>query len=204
MTKQILLAASCTIALAVSSIGAMAAGDAAAGKAKSATCVACHQADGNSTNPEWPKIAGQGAKYLVKQLKDYKSGARVNAVMQGMVAALSEQDMEDLAAYFASQNTTGGFVSEENYELGKRIYQGGNLATGVPACSACHGPAGKGNPAGAMPALSGQHALYTANQLKAFRAKMRANDANGMMRGSARWLSDEEIEAVSEYIGGLH
>ena len=204
MTKQILLAASCTIALAVSSMGAMAAGDAAAGKAKSATCVACHQADGNSTNPEWPKIAGQGAKYLVKQLKDYKSGARVNAVMQGMVAALSEQDMEDLAAYFASQNTTGGFVSEENYELGKRIYQGGNLATGVPACSACHGPAGKGNPAGAMPALGGQHALYTATQLKAFRSKMRANDANGMMRGSARWLSDEEIEAVSEYIGGLH
>ena len=150
-------------------------------------------------------MAGQNAKYLAKQLRDLKAQkTRKNAVMMGMVAALSEQDMEDLAAFYASQNSTGGFVSEGNAELGEKIFQGGNIDTGVPACAGCHGPAGKGNPSGGIPALAGQHATYSAMQLKAFRSGDRANDPNNMMRGAARWLSDAEIAAVAEYMAGLH
>ena len=181
-----------------------AAGDASAGEAKSTTCMACHGADGNSTNPEWPKIAAQHEKYIDKQLNDYKAGRRVNAVMLGMVAALSPQDMADLAAFYATKIRTGGFASESRAALGEKIYRGGNAKTGVPACMSCHGPSGAGDPLGGIPSLSGQHAKYIATQLYAFRDGERANDPKSMMRDAARWMSKEEIEAVAEYVAGLH
>ncbi len=188
-------------------------GDAAAGKEKSAACAACHSADGNSTNPEWPKLAGQHAGYTVKQLQEFKTGAtdpeaekgvRINATMNGMVAALKDQDMEDLAAYFAAQKGTLGEAAPDLVELGEAIYRGGNMETGVSACMACHGPSGAGNSAANFPTLSGQHAKYTEIQLKAFRSHQRANDSSQMMRDIAAKMSDKEIEAVASYIQGLH
>ncbi|HSS63934.1 MAG TPA: c-type cytochrome [Gammaproteobacteria bacterium] len=181
-----------------------AAGDAAAGQAKAAVCAACHGADGNSTNPEWPKVAGQHPKYVEKQLRDFKAGRRLNAMMTGMVAPLSEQDMADLAAFYAGKARTGGFASESRVALGEKIYRGGNAKSGVPACMGCHGPAGAGDPLGGIPALSGQHAKYVAIQLHAFREGERSNDPKAMMRDVARWMTKDEIEAVSEYIAGLH
>lgn len=183
---------------------AYAAGDPAAGKTKSATCAACHNADGNSTNPEWPKLAGQNARYLEKQLRDFKSGARKNEIMAGIVAPLSEQDMADLSAFFASMSRSGGFASEARLQTGEKIYRGGNPESKVPACMACHGPAGAGDPLGGIPSLSGQHAKYTATQLNAFRDGARSNDDKAMMRDVARWMTMEEIDAVAEYIAGLH
>lgn len=181
-----------------------AAGDAQAGEDKAQACAACHGANGNSPNPEWPNLAGQHASYTSQQLAQFKSGERENPVMAGMVASLSPQDMADLAAYFATLPPAGGFVSEEHLALGERIYRGGNKETGVPACMACHGPNGAGDPMAGVPSLSGQRATYTANQLKAFRSGTRANDRQRMMREASRWLSDDEIAAVSDYISGLH
>jgi cytochrome c553 len=184
---------------------AAAAGDAQAGKAKAQACAACHGADGNSTNPEWPSLAGQHAVYISKQLADFKAGEqRADPVMAGQVAPLTPEDMANLGAYFATLTPAGGFVSEERVTLGERIYRGGNQDSGVPACIACHGPNGAGDPMAGVPALSGQRANYTAKQLTAFRNGARSNDRNGTMRGASRWLSDEEVQAVSEYVAGLH
>jgi cytochrome c553 len=201
MKKMLAMAATCV--LVGSATVALAAGDATAGKQKSASCAACHNADGNSTNGEWPKLAGQGAKYAAKQLREFKSGERANAIMSGMAAPLSDQDMEDLAAYFASQTITGGEADPELVALGQALYRGGNLASGVSACSACHGPNGAGNPEAGFPALGGQHAQYTETQLKAFRSMERANDAGQMMRNTAMRMTDAEIKAVASYIQGL-
>lgn len=203
MNKWLVLAA--TISLAAGTAPAMAAGDAAAGKAKSGTCAGCHGMDGNSANPEWPNLAGQHPRYLEKQLKDFKAGTdRSNPTMAGMVAALSEADMADLAAYFSSLPRKVGAADESLVELGQKIYRGGNPATGVAACIGCHGPTGAGNPAANFPALSGQHAKYVENQLKAFRSGQRKNDAGKMMRSIASKMSDEEIKAVASYVQGLH
>lgn len=183
----------------------VAAGDAQAGKAKAQACAACHGADGNSTNPQWPSLAGQHAVYISKQLGDFKAGEqRTDPVMAGQVAALTPEDMANLGAYFATLTPAGGFVSEERLPLGERIYRGGNQDSGVPACIACHGPNGAGDPMAGVPALSGQRANYTAKQLTAFRKGARSNDRNGSMRDASRRLSDEEIHAVSEYVAGLH
>ncbi len=182
----------------------LAAGDIAAGKQKSAACAACHGVDGNSANPEWPKLAGQNEKYLFKQLMDFKQEKRVNPLMSGPVAPLSKQDMEDLAAYFASQSGTPGSAEPGQLELGEMIYRGGNLETGVAACMGCHAPTGVGNAAAAFPKLSGQHSKYTSTQLRHFRDNIRANDQAGMMRTVAGKMTVEEIEAVSQYIAGLH
>ncbi len=203
MNKWLVLAA--TISLAAGTAPATAAGDAAAGKAKSGTCAGCHGMDGNSANPEWPNLAGQHAKYLEKQLKDFKAGTdRSNPTMAGMVAALSEADMADLAAYFSSLPRKVGAADKSLVELGQKIYRGGNPATGVAACIGCHGPTGAGNPAANFPALSGQHAKYVENQLKAFRSGQRKNDAGKMMRSIASKMTDEEIKAVASYVQGLH
>jgi cytochrome c553 len=183
----------------------LAAGDPAAGKAKSATCASCHGVDGNSANPEWPKLAGQHAAYLEKQLKDFKAAeVRSNAMMAPMVAPLSEQDMADLAAYYAEQTIRIGAADEALVETGEDIYRGGNAASGVAACIGCHGPAGRGNPAANFPSLSGQHAKYVENQLHAFKNGERSNDANKMMRNTAGKMTDKEIRAVSSYVEGLH
>ncbi len=183
-------------------------GDPAAGKAKSATCVACHGADGNSSNPEWPKLAGQGEAYLLKQLMNFKADPdspnhRSNASMNGMVMPLSEQDMADLAAYYASQKPSKGTAAADKVELGRMIYKGGNNSSGVAACAACHGPNGNGNPKAKFPSLAGQHAQYTVLQLEAFSAGERANDPAQMMRNIAAKMSKEEMQAVAEYVAGL-
>lgn len=161
------------------------AGDPENGKTLSQTCAICHGNDGNSSNPVWPKLAGQHAEYIVKQLKDFKDGKRVNAQMAPMVASLSDQDMKDLGAYYSSQKSKDGSANPELIELGQKIYRAGDSETGLPACMACHGPSGSGNPGALYPMLSGQHAEYTAIQLKAFKAEERSNDANKVMRSIA-------------------
>jgi cytochrome c553 len=182
----------------------MAEGNASAGKAKSQACAACHGVDGNSASDMFPKLAGQGEAYLLKQLMEFKSGARANAVMAPMVAGLSDQDMADLAAYFASKKVTPGAVSEDLLNAGKTLYQAGNRASGVPACSSCHGANGAGVPAAKWPALSGQHPAYIEAQLKAFAEGARNNDPNNMMRDIASRLTAAEMKAVAAYVSGLH
>lgn len=179
-------------------------GNASAGQAKSMVCAGCHGADGNSFNPEWPSLAGQHAVYIAKQLSDFKAGDRSNPLMSGQAMGLSDEDMQDLAAYFASLKAKPtGKASAEKVELGEALYRGGNTASGVTACAACHGPAGSGNAPAKFPALAGQHAAYTTAQIKAFRSGERANDLNGMMGDIAKKMTDAEIEAVSQYIQGL-
>ena len=180
-------------------------GDPAAGEAKAALCVSCHGPAGNSVNPEWPKLAGQHAEYTAKQIHDFKKGTtRSDQLMAPMIAALSDQDIEDIAAYYAAQSSTGGFASEELHALGERVYRGGNAESGVPACIACHGPRGEGNDLAGFPSLAGQHATYTAKQLENWRLGLRANDPNEMMTDAVRYLTPREAMAVSEYIAGLH
>jgi cytochrome c553 len=179
------------------------AGDAVAGKAKAATCGACHGADGNSLAPNFPKIAGQGERYLAKQITDIKNGDRQVPEMMGFVSALSETDIADISAFYAGQKASGGAADPAQVELGKRIFLGGNEETGVPACIACHGPAGKGMAAAGFPALSGQHAAYTEKQLLDFYNAKRTNDAANVMRDIAKRMHMNEIKAVSSYIQGL-
>ncbi len=201
--KKWLVSISMSALLAASGI-TMAAGDAEAGKTKSATCLACHMADGNSVNPEWPKLAGQHAAYLEKQIIEFKAGeVRNNALMAPMVASLSEQDAADLAAYFSSQTQTTGKADPKLVEKGRKIYVAGIADKEVSACSSCHGPSGYGNPAANFPRVSGQHATYLANTMKDFRAGVRNNDPQGMMRDVVARMSDEEIAAVSSYLQGL-
>lgn len=192
---------------------AQAAGDATAGQAKAAVCGACHGADGNSMVPNFPKLAGQGERYLVKQLQDIKSGARQVPEMAGITPGLSDQDMADLAAFYASQKVKVGAADPALVELGQKLYRGGSAEAGVTACAACHGANGLGMPEAGFPALSGQHSTYIETQLKAFRAagredaegKRRTNDGETkMMQATAARLSDNDIKALSSYLSGLH
>jgi cytochrome c553 len=187
------------------SVSAMAAGSAEAGQAKSATCMACHGADGNSMNPEWPTLASQHASYIQKQLKQFKAGERQNPLMTPMAMMLQDQDMEDLAAYFSTQALRPtGETDPAKLELGQRIYRAGSQANGgVAACAGCHGPAGAGNPGAAYPRIGGQHATYVAMQLRNYKSGARATDPNQMMRSIASKLSEAEIDAVASYIQGL-
>ena len=174
----------------------------------SQVCVACHNADGNSALPANPKLAGQHQEYIYKQLKNFKAAdgkpaERVNPIMGGMVAALSDDDMKNVAAYFASQKLKGETAKSANtVEAGQKLYRAGNASKNLPACAACHGPAGGGIPA-QYPRISGQFAEYTEAQLKAFRAGERGNDPNGMMRTVALKMTDAEIKAVADYVAGL-
>ncbi len=180
---------------------AMAQGDAAAGQSKAAVCFGCHGADGNSTAPTFPKLAGQNPVYIVKQLKDIKGGVRQSALMVGFAAGLSEQDMEDLAAFFGTMKVSSAAVTDaELVAKGHAIYTAGVQSKGVAACSACHSPEGAGNGLAGFPAVKGQYAMYVEGQLKAFRSGARANDPANMMRDVAGKLSDDEIKAVSAYI----
>ena len=190
---------------------AFATGDAAAGEALTATCAACHGADGNSAVGAFPKLAGQNQRYLVKQLQDIKSGLRPVPQMAGQTDNMSDEDMQDIAAFYEAQTTTVGQAKADLVELGESIYRAGIADKGVPACTACHSPTGQGNGPAGFPALGGQHAEYLAAQLKAFRTgvdqpeKGRVNDGESrIMRSSAALLSDLEIEAVASYISGLH
>lgn len=196
-------AAAAGILFASSSAAVLVDGNPEDGAAAAMPCQSCHGLDGNSPSPEWPKLAGQHASYLKKQLQDYKSGARMNAIMSSMAANLSDEDITNLAAYYSSQDLTQGATPEQYAELGKKLYQQGNKESGVPACMACHGPAGRGNPAAGWARLSGQHAQYVETQLKNYRSGERANGPNQMMQGVAKKMTDEEITAVSHYVSGL-
>lgn len=182
---------------------AHAAGDATAGKGKTAVCGACHGADGNSPAAMFPKLAGQNEAYLVKQMNDIKSGARPVVEMTGLLDAMSDQDIADIAAYFAKQAGTVGHAAKDLVEQGQKIYRGGIAKKGVAACTACHTPTGEGMAQAGFPAIGGQHAAYTEKQLKMFRNGERNNDPQGMMQDIAGKLSDAEIKAVSSYIQGL-
>lgn len=186
-------------------------GNAEAGKAKSATCAACHGPDGNSPTDMYPKIAGQHAGYIYKQLKEFKAGmtsggkeGRNNAVMGGMVAALSDQDMKDLAVFYASQTMKSGTTPEDVVARGQQLFRAGDMDRGIAACIACHGPRGVGHSLANFPKISFQHPAYIKAQLESFRSGTRANDMNGMMRDIAKKLTDEDIEVLSKYLGGLH
>ena len=179
------------------------AGDIEAGKAKSAVCAACHGADGNSTNPVWPSLAGQHANYSYKQLMDFKQGRRVNAQMTGMVAPLSETDMQDLAAYYASLAPKGVPFDGDLIATGEGIYRGGITETRVAACMGCHSPSGRGNGPAGWPSLAGQHPEYIVAQLQAFKHGARANDTGKMMRNVAERMSDLEMESVAAYLAGI-
>ncbi|WP_261882347.1 c-type cytochrome [Vibrio pelagius] len=182
-----------------------------AGKAKSQTCVACHGADGNSLITQYPKLAGQHEKYLEKQLKDLKLGmtsggkqGRNEPVMGAMAMPLSEQDMADLAAYYASLPISNNSTPENVVEEGQVLYTAGDAERGLTACIACHGPRGNGTELSGFPKISGQHAEYIKAQLEKFRDGSRNNDMNAMMRDVAKKLTDADIETLSKYVGGLH
>ena len=185
---------------------AFASADAAAGKEKAAACGGCHMPDGNSMVPTFPKLAGQGAIYIAKQLADFKANTtRQDPVMLGMATPLSEQDMADIAAYFSMQKLAGPAPADESkLALGKEIFKGGVIAKGVPACQGCHGPVGAGNAPAGYPQIGGQFAEYTIKQLKAFKDGTRSNDDKELMRKVVANLSDAEIEAVANYIASLH
>ena len=208
--KKLFLAGSLLLGCTSLALAAVAPkGDAAAGEEKSVTCAACHGADGNSVAPSFPKLAGQGEKYLLKQMQDIRDGARPVPTMAGQVDNMSDQDLADIAAYYASQTSTGAQTDPELLELGERIYRSGIIERNVAACTACHSPTGKGNAPAGFPALAGQHAEYTAGQLRAYRQGYedeagRTNDGDTrIMRTTAFGLSDGEIEAVSSYVAGL-
>ena len=189
------------------SLPVLALGDADAGKSKAGICAACHGADGNSVVPNWPKIAGQHAQYLDRQIVLIKSGSRPVPEMGGIVNGLSEQDIADLAAFFSNQTSSAGLTDEALREAGEQLYRGGNAATEIPACMSCHGPAGEGNPLSGYPSLAGQHSVYSEKMLKGFRAGQTwgEDDASSeVMTGVALRLTDDEIKAVASYIQGLH
>lgn len=193
-------------------------GDATAGASKAAVCAACHGVDGNSADPQYPKIAGQQERYIARQLALFKTGERENPIMMGFAAPLTPQDMRDLGAHYALQKTVPGVADEtaiaEGANKGKKFFQpgetlwrSGDAARGVPACMACHGAAGNGNPGPPYPAIAGQHAGYTTAQLEKFRAGTaygKGPTANTVMAGVAKYLTDEDIRSLSTYIEGLH
>lgn len=184
---------------------AHAAGNAEAGQGKVVVCGACHGADGNSAAPNFPKLAGQGERYLLKQLKDIKSGARPIVEMTGLLDNLSDEDLADISAYFASQPMSVGAADPKLVARGGELFRGGKLAEGMPACTGCHSPNGAGIDAAGYPQLGGQHATYIAKQLTDFREGNRSNDGDNMiMRSIAAKLSNKDIEAVSSFIQGLH
>ena len=184
---------------------AHAAGDAKAGQAKAAVCGACHGPDGNSAAPNFPKLAGQGERYLLKQMHDIKSGNRQVLEMTGLLTNLSDQDLADIAAYFASQSGSVGAADPKLVARGEALFRGGKLEEGMPSCTGCHSPNGAGNAAAGFPHLGGQHAQYVAKQLTDFREGNRTNDGDNMiMRAIAAKLSNKDIEAVSSYLQGLH
>ena len=190
---------------------ALAQGNAEEGQKKSVACGACHGSDGNSMIDMNPKLAGQHAGYLAKQLREFRLASttggkegRNNAIMNGMAAPLSDQDILDIAAYFASQKQTPGEAPEDVIEAGHKLYVGGDMARGITACIACHGPHGDGVGLAGFPDISGQHSAYLKTQLEAFRSGDRNNSHNGMMEDIAKKLTDKDIDILAKYIAGLY
>lgn len=193
-------------------------GDATAGQAKAGACAACHGLDGNSSDAQYPKLASQQERYIARQLALFKTGERENPIMMPMASALSPQDMRDIGAYFSSQKVlpgvaddtvikTGPNQGKKFYMVGEQIYRGGDATRGIPACMACHGPTGAGNPGPAYPNLAGQHAPYVVARLTAFHDGLvlgHGDYANSVMAGVAKNLTSEEIQALATYVEGLH
>ena len=196
------LAAALGILLAPRASEAQQTGSAEAGQTKAGVCVACHGADGNSVNPEWPSLAGQHASYIVSQLQAYKDGTRQNALMSPQAMVLSEEDMQDLAAWFSSQALAAKEADPALVGRGRQLYVGGDPDREIAACIACHGPGGRGNPLAGYPAIAGQHATYAANQLRLYASGERQG-GNPMMRNIAANMTEEDIKAVSSFIQGL-
>ena len=193
----------------------LAAGDAAAGKLKIASCAGCHGQDGNSAIAAFPKLSGLGEKYLTSQLRHINAGERVISEMTGILDYMSDQDLQDMAAYYNSKEIQISGAKEitligindpqKVLEMGENLYRAGNLKTGVAACVACHSPSGKGNGPAGYPALGGQYAEYTEKQLLAYRSGERNSGANAkIMQGVAKALSNKEIKALANYISGLN
>ncbi len=210
------VAASPVVAAVAADTGPAKAGDPKVGQTKAGACAACHSLDGNSTDPQYPKLAGQHEQYIWRQLKLFKSGERENPIMLGMAAALTEQDMRDIGAYFGTQKVVAGVADDtviadganagkKFYQVGEKIYRGGKA--NVQACAACHGPAGAGVPGPTYPSIGGQHASYTAARLTAFRGGLvwgKDKNANVIMSQVAKNLSDEDIQGLATYLQGLH
>lgn len=173
---------------------------AVASDGKVAVCTACHGADGNSVNPIWPNLAGQGAEYTYQQLAAFKSKARNNAIMWPIANSLSEKDMWEIADYYSKMPIKISSVAEINIS-GQKLYRGGNPEKGIPACMSCHGPNGAGNSPAKYPALRGQHAMYTASQLNNYKNGTRKHN---MMNSISAMLSNNEINDLSEYISSLY
>ncbi len=181
-------------------------GDATAGQGKAAACGACHGMDGNSTDPQYPKLAGQSEAYIVHQLNNFKSGTRQNPIMLGMATPLSEQDMHDIGAYFASKNSLPGVADQALVERGEQLYRQGDTSKGVPACMACHSIDGRGNPGAMYPQLTSQHAQYIEATLKSWHdGTVWGDEAHAqIMPGIAKKLDEKDIAAVASYVEGLH
>lgn len=194
-----------TLSVSVST-SVLAEGNAAAAKEKATTvCAACHGADGNSAVPTFPKLAGQHPEYIKKQLHDLKDGKRNDPVMSVQAKPLTDQEIEDFAAYYSEQKVKLGSADAAKIALGETVYRGGNIKTKVTACAACHGPTGSGNAAANFPSLSGQHTAYIKKQLNDFKKEGgRTNDPSSIMRDIAANMSDKEIDAVAEYITAVH
>src|ERR1700678_684064 len=192
-----------TISGALVGNSAMAAGNVENGATKAVICRACHGASGNSTNPEWPSLAGLGADYIAEQLKNFKDGKRTNAVMAPMAAALSADDMANLGAYFDSLVNTGLEADPSYWQAGEKLYRGGDSARAIPACMACHGPSGRGNEPAKFPALRGQQSVYVVKQLNDYASGARATGPNGIMETIAKRLSAEDIRNLASYLQGV-
>jgi len=192
-----------TLSGAIINTSALPAGSVEAGAAKAVTCGACHGANGNSVNAEWPSLAGLGADYIAEQLKNFKDGKRVNPVMMPMVANLSPDDFADLGAYFDSLTNTGLEADPSYWQAGQKLYRGGDQSRGIPACMACHGPTGAGNEPAKFPALRGQHSVYVVKQLNDYASGARTTGPNGVMQTIAKRLSPDDMRNLAAYIQGI-
>jgi len=201
MKRFLILAAA--ISGAIVSGTAFSDGNAQVGASKAVVCHACHGATGNSTNPQWPSLAGLGAGYIAEQLQNFKDGKRQNPVMMPMVMALTPADMVDLGAYFDSLPNTGLEADPTYWKAGQALYRGGDAARGIPACAACHGPTGLGNEPGRIPALRGQHATYVIKQIQDYASGARKTDPNAIMQVISKRLTADDMRNVASYIKGI-
>jgi cytochrome c553 len=192
-----------TILGTIGSNAALPAGNAQTGATKAVVCQACHGANGNSANPEWPSLAGLGADYIAEQLQDFKDGKRKNPIMMPIAAPLSAEDMADLGAYFDGLVNTGLEADPSYWKAGEKLYRGGDKARGIPACMACHGPTGRGNEPAKFPALRGEQSVYIVKQLNDFASGARPPGIGGIMPIIAKRLSPDDIRDLSSYVQGL-
>jgi cytochrome c553 len=202
MTKRTWVLAAVVLG-SMTSGAAWSAGNVEQGSTKSTVCAACHGANGNSVNPEWPSLAGLGQDYIVAQLVNFKEGKRANPIMMPNAMALSPEDMADLGAYFSSQRNTGLEADPTYWEAGQKLFRAGDAVRGIPACMACHGPAARGNEAAKFPALRGQHSVYTIKQLQDYASGARPTGPNNIMQTISKKLSTDDMRNVASYLQGI-